>query len=92
MRKLYYVAITAFSLLAFHVSAQNHVAQMGSVTFKLDNSKNDGKAIEAAYVVLDKYDLTGAGFIKERFDRKISAFRKWFIASNKKSGFSYGRE
>jgi hypothetical protein len=40
----------------------------GFVVLKLDNSINDGKSINAAYIVLDKYDLTYAGFINQKFD------------------------
>jgi len=40
----------------------------GFVVLKLDNSINDGKPIDAAYIVLDKYDLTYAGFINQKFD------------------------
>src|SRR5262245_820268 len=40
----------------------------GFVTFNLDNSKNDNKPIDIAYVVLDKYNLTGAGYINQKFE------------------------
>jgi len=40
----------------------------GFVVLKLDNSINDGKPIDPAYIVLDKYDLTAAGYISQKFD------------------------
>lgn len=46
----------------------------GFVVFKLDNSVNEGKPIDAAFIVLDKYDLTAAGFVRQKFnvvDNKI---------------------
>jgi len=67
MRKLYYSIVLLLSFLVCNVNAQTPISRTGSVTFKLDNSKNDNKPVETAYIILDKYDLTGAGFIKEKF-------------------------
>lgn len=68
MRKFYSFIITALVFLAFEAKAQNNTHVKGSVTVKLDNSKNENQVIESAYIILDKYDLTGAGVVKEKFD------------------------
>jgi hypothetical protein len=44
------------------------------VIFTLDNSINGNKPVEAAYVILDKYNRTGAGYVSQKFqvnDNKI---------------------
>lgn len=46
------------------------VQKKGSVTLKLDNSKNGNKPIEAAYIILDKYNRTGAGYVSKKFEVK----------------------
>lgn len=68
MRKFYSFIIAALTLLTFEAKAQNNIDVKGAVTIKLDNSKNENQAVEAAYIILDKYDLTGAGVVKEIFD------------------------
>jgi hypothetical protein len=40
----------------------------GFVVLKLDNSKNGGQPINAAYIILDKYDLTGAGYVSKKVE------------------------
>lgn len=40
----------------------------GFVVFKLDNSLNNGKAVNEAFVILDKYDRTAAGYVRQKFD------------------------
>ena len=40
----------------------------GFVVFKLDNSVNDGKRVSEAFVILDKYDRTAAGYVRQKFD------------------------
>ncbi|MEP6845283.1 MAG: hypothetical protein ABI861_04745 [Panacibacter sp.] len=40
----------------------------GFVTFNLNNSINSNKPVDAAYVILDKYDRTGAGYIRQKFE------------------------
>lgn len=45
-------------------------SKKGFVTLKLDNSKNSNKPIEAAYIILDKYNRTGAGFVSKKFEVK----------------------
>ena len=42
--------------------------------FTLDNSINGNKPVEAAYIILDKYNRTGAGYVSQKFqvnDNKI---------------------
>ncbi|MBG9377824.1 hypothetical protein I5907_16410 [Panacibacter sp. DH6] len=39
----------------------------GSVVFLLDNSKNNDQSVEAAYIILDKYNRTGAGYVSQKF-------------------------
>jgi len=67
MRKLYHI-VTILTLLTFKANAQDNTCVKGSVTIQLDNSKNENKPVEAAYIILDRYDLTGAGVVKEKFD------------------------
>jgi len=50
------------------------VKNKGYVIFTLDNSINGNKPVEAAYVILDKYNRTGAGYVSQKFqvnDNKI---------------------
>jgi len=44
----------------------------GFVTLKLDNSKNGNKPVEAAYIILDKYNRTGAGYVSKKFEVKCN--------------------
>jgi hypothetical protein len=67
MRKLYYL-ITVLTFFTLKVNAQCNTSAKGSVIIELDNSKNENQPVEAAYIILDKYNLTGAGLVKERFD------------------------
>jgi hypothetical protein len=48
-----------------NATAQN---RKGFVVAKIDNSINDNKPIDAAYIVLDKCDLTAAGYVCQKFD------------------------
>ena len=53
---------------------KNIAQPKGFVVFSLDNSKNGNKPVEAAYVILDKYNRTGAGYVSQKFqvnDNKI---------------------
>ena len=68
MRQIYYSVIAILFILPFKLNAQNNILKKGSVIFKLDNSRNENEPVETAWVILDKYDLTGAGFIKQKFD------------------------
>ena len=55
-------------------SDKNIAQSKGFVVFSLDNSKNGNKPVEAAYVILDKYNRTGAGYVSQKFqvnDNKI---------------------
>ena len=50
------------------------VKNKGYVIFTLDNSINGNKPVEAAYIILDKYNRTGAGYVSQKFqvnDNKI---------------------
>lgn len=68
MKKFYSSVVAILLLFSFNATAQNKDAEKGSVIFKLDNSKNENKPVEAAYIILDKYDLTGAGVVKQVFE------------------------
>jgi len=68
MRKFYYPAVVTLTLMAYSVGAQQDVYTKGSVTFRLDNSKNDNKPIDAVYIILDRFDLTGAGVVKDKYE------------------------
>lgn len=75
MRKIYYSALAALALLPYSMSAQKNIYSNGSVTFRFDNSKNQDRPIGTAYIILDRFDLTGAGIIKEKYyviDNEIS--------------------
>lgn len=67
MRKFYYPALAALTLIPYSMSAQKNIYLKGSVTFVVDNSKNNNKSIDTAYIILDKFDLTGAGVVKEKY-------------------------
>ena len=65
MRKFY---LTSFIfLLAFTISAQAQRSATGTIIIHLDDAKYGNLPIDEVYVVFDKYDLTCAGFIKEKF-------------------------
>ena len=68
MRKFYYPALAALTLMPHSMSAQNNVYTKGLVTFRLDNSENNNKSVDAAFIILDRFDLTGAGVVKEKYD------------------------
>jgi len=68
MKKFYFSAIAVLLLLSVNTQAQNKTDLKGSVTISLDNSKNGNQPVETAYIILDKYDLTGAGYVKEKYD------------------------
>src|SRR5215831_18089250 len=68
MKKFYAYAILVLPILPINAGAQRDTPQKGRVVFKLDNSKNNNEPVEIAYVILDKYDLTGAGFVKKKID------------------------
>ena len=68
MRKFYYPALAALTLMPYSMSAQNNVYTKGLVTFRLDNSENNNKSVDAAFIILDRFDLTGAGVVKEKYD------------------------
>jgi len=67
MRKFYYPALSVLSLIPFSMNAQKKIHTNGSVTFRLDNSKNNNTPIDSAYIILDRFDLTGAGVVKEKY-------------------------
>jgi hypothetical protein len=76
MIKLYAGIITILFLLPLSSFAKKHRSEKaieqrkGYVNFKLDNSVNGNKPIEAAYVILDKYNHTGAGYVSRKFEVK----------------------
>jgi len=76
MIKLYVSIITILFLLPFNSFAKKHRSdkaieqRKGYVTFKLDNSLNGNKPVEAAYIILDKYNRTGAGYVSQKFEVK----------------------
>lgn len=76
MIKLYASIITILFLFPLNSFAKKDRSEKvieqrkGYVTFKLDNSVNGNKPIEAAYVILDKYNRTGAGYVSQKFEVK----------------------
>lgn len=69
MKKLYLFAIVTSLLFSLNLQAQNKtISATCTLTIKLDNSKNNNSPVPAAYVILDKYNLTAAGYVKEKFD------------------------
>ncbi|CAN5562709.1 hypothetical protein BH10BAC2_BH10BAC2_33360 [soil metagenome] len=76
MTKLYLTIITIlflFPIKSFSKPDRSDKvteSKKGYVTLKLDNSKNSNKPIEAAYIILDKYNRTGAGYVSKKFEVK----------------------
>jgi hypothetical protein len=68
MRKFYYSVIAAFALLPNGINAQKKFDTKGSVTFRLDNSRNNNNPVDTAYIILDRSDLTGAGIVKSKYE------------------------
>jgi hypothetical protein len=74
MRKFYatlFTILSIFPLTGFGKPGHDDKKRderKGFVKFNLDNAKNDNRPVEAAYVILDKYNLTGAGYINQRFE------------------------
>jgi hypothetical protein len=67
MRKFYYSAISALTLIPYNMSAQSTSSVNGSVIIKLNNSENNNKPVDSAYIILDRFDLTGAGVVREKY-------------------------
>jgi len=75
MKKFCYSIIAAFAFLPNGMNAQKSFDTKGSVTFKLNNSRNNNQPVDTAYIILDRSDLTGAGIVKAKYeviDNKIS--------------------
>lgn len=76
MTKLYLTFIILFFIFPIKSfstpdrSDKATAAKKGYVTLKLDNSKNSNKPIDAAYIILDKYNRTGAGYVSKKFEVK----------------------
>ena len=74
MVKLYLTILTSLILLPSvllakpYRSIKDFELKKGFVTLSIDNSKNDNQSIETAYVILDKYDRTGAGYVSKKFE------------------------
>jgi len=74
MKKFYFLLLIAilfifpFNSFAKRNRSSNTDVQehKGFVVLKLDNSKNGGQPIDAAYIILDKYNLTGAGYVSKK--------------------------
>lgn len=73
MVKFYLTIITILVIPIFAFAKGKHSAKIadqskGSVVFLLDNSKNNNQSVEAAYIILDKYNRTGAGYVSQKFE------------------------
>lgn len=74
MVKFYLTILTSLILLPSVLLAKPRRAtkdfelKKGFVTLNIDNSKNGNQPIEAAYVILDKYNRTGAGYVSKKFE------------------------
>lgn len=68
MKKLYFIALIFFCLVCSNLFAQKNLPVAGSVVISLNNSVNENKNVDSAYIILDKCNLTAAGIVLKKYD------------------------